>query len=56
MDADISEFFDTIDHKELMSVIRRRVVDRRLLRLIGKWLAVGVVEEDARSGEHRREG
>ena len=35
LDADISEFFDTIDHKELMSVIRRRVIGRRLLRLMG---------------------
>ena len=48
LDADISQFFDTIDHKELMSVIRRRVTDRRLLQLIGKWLAAGAVEEDGR--------
>jgi len=48
LDADISKFFDTIDHKELMAVIKRRVNDRSLLRLIGKWLAVGVVEEDGR--------
>jgi len=48
LDLDISKFFDTIDHKELMSVLRRRVVDRRLLRLIGKWLATGAVEEDGR--------
>jgi len=48
LDADISKFFDTIDHKELMAVIKRRVTDRSLLRLIGKWLAAGVVEEDGR--------
>jgi len=48
LDADISKFFDTIDHKELMAVIQRRVIDPSLLRLIGKWLAVGVVEEDGR--------
>jgi group II intron reverse transcriptase/maturase len=48
LDADLSKFFDTIDHKELMSVIERRVKDRSLLRLIGKWLAAGVVEEDGR--------
>ena len=35
LDADISEFFDSIDHKGLMSVIHRRVADRSLLRLIG---------------------
>lgn len=48
LDADISKFFDSIDHKELMSVIKRRVGDGRILRLIGKWLAAGAVEEDGR--------
>lgn len=48
LDADISKFFDSIDHKELMAVIKHRVIDRSLLRLIGKWLAAGVVEEDGR--------
>jgi len=48
IDADISKFFDSIDHKELMSVIKRRVIDRSLLRIIGKWLATGAVEEDGR--------
>ena len=48
IDADISRFFDSIDHKELMSVIKRRVVDARILRLIGKWLAAGAVEDDGR--------
>ena len=48
IDADISKFFDSIDHKELMSVIRHRVVDRSLLRIIGKWLSAGAVEEDGR--------
>jgi RNA-directed DNA polymerase len=54
LDADISRFFDTIDHKELMAVIRHRVIDRSLLRLIGKWLAVGVVEEDGRRVREKR--
>lgn len=48
LDADISKFFDSIDHKELMRIIQNRVKDRRLLRLIGKWLSAGVVEEDGR--------
>jgi RNA-directed DNA polymerase len=48
LDMDISKFFDTIDHKELMSLLEHRVKDSRLLRLIGKWLAVGAVEEDGR--------
>jgi RNA-directed DNA polymerase len=54
LDADVSKFFDNIDHKELMDVIRRRVVDRGLLRLIGKWLAAGVVEEDGRRTREKR--
>jgi RNA-directed DNA polymerase len=48
LDMDISKFFDTIDHKELMSIIEHRVKDGRLLRLIGKWLATGAVQEDGR--------
>ena len=48
VDADISKFFDSIGHKELMKAIQRRVIDRSLLRLIGKWLKAGAVEEDGR--------
>jgi len=48
LDLDISQFFDTIDHKELMSILQHRVKDSRVLRLIGKWLATGAVEEDGR--------
>lgn len=48
LDADLSKFFDTIDHKELMAVIQHRVKDRNILRLIGKWLAAGTVEADGR--------
>ena len=54
LDADIKQFFDTIDHKELMAVIQHRLVDRRLLQLIGKWLAAGVVEEDGRRQRLKR--
>lgn len=48
LDADLSKFFDSIDHKELMSVIEHRVRDRNILRLIGKWLSAGIVETDGR--------
>lgn len=54
LEADIGQFFDTIDHKGLMSVIRQRVADRSLLRLIGKWLAAGVVEEGGRRVRSKR--
>lgn len=48
LDADISRFFETIDHQQLMTVVQRRVMDGRLLRFIVKWLKAGVVEEDGR--------
>jgi group II intron reverse transcriptase/maturase len=48
LDADLSKFFDSIDHKELMAVIEHRVKDRNILRLIGKWLSAGIVEIDGR--------
>lgn len=46
LEVDIKGFFDNISHKELMSMLERRVVDGRILRLIGKWLCAGVVEKD----------
>ena len=48
IDADISKFFDSVDHKELMLVIKRRVIDGRILRIIGRILSAGAVEEDGR--------
>jgi RNA-directed DNA polymerase len=54
LDVDISKFFDTIDHKELMTLVQHRVKDSRLLRLIGKWLAVGAVEADGRRIREKR--
>jgi group II intron reverse transcriptase/maturase len=45
LDADIKGFFDTISHEHLMSFFGRRIGDPRILRLIGKWLKVGVLEE-----------
>jgi group II intron reverse transcriptase/maturase len=45
LDADISGFFDSIDHGKLREIIRQRVNDGGLTRLIGKWLNAGVLEE-----------
>jgi group II intron reverse transcriptase/maturase len=45
LDADIRGFFDAIDHVWLMKFLEHRIGDRRVLRLIRKWLRAGVVEE-----------
>jgi RNA-directed DNA polymerase len=45
LDADIRGFFDTIDHGWLMRFLEHRIADRRILRLIQKWLSAGVMEE-----------
>jgi group II intron reverse transcriptase/maturase len=44
VDADVSGYFDSIDRTCLGEVLRRRVNDGRILRLIGKWLRAGVLE------------
>ena len=45
LDADIQGFFDHIDHENLMELIELRIADRRILRLIRKWLKAGVSED-----------
>lgn len=44
IDADIQKFFDTISWEELRAILQKRVNDGTILRLIGMWLHVGVVE------------
>ncbi len=44
VDADVSGFFDNLDHGLLRDIIKRRVNDGGLIRLIGKWLNAGVLE------------
>jgi RNA-directed DNA polymerase len=45
LEVDIRKFFDTLDHAQLRQLLQRRVRDGVLLRLIGKWLHAGVLEE-----------
>lgn len=55
VDADLSRYFDTIPHQELMRSVARRVVDRQMLRLIRMWLKVPVEERDGQ-GNKRMSG
>jgi len=45
LDADISKFFDTIEHDKLIMFIEHRVADARVVRLIKRWLHAGVLED-----------
>lgn len=45
LDADICGFFDAIDHEWLIKFIQHRIADKRILRLIQKWLKAGVIED-----------
>jgi RNA-directed DNA polymerase len=55
VDADLSQYFDTIPHHELMLSIARRIVDRDMLRLIKQWLKAPVETTDG-GGRRRMEG
>jgi group II intron reverse transcriptase/maturase len=45
LDADIRGFFDNVDHEWMLRFLQHRIADRRLLRLIQKWLKAGVSED-----------
>jgi retron-type reverse transcriptase len=60
LDADVRDFFGTVVHEQLVKFIEHRIADRRILRLIRKWLRAGVTEEGnwsktdvLRKGRHR---
>ncbi len=63
LDADIRGFFDAIDHGWLVKFVEHRIADRRVVRLIQKWLNAGVLEDGRwnaseegtpQGGSHRR--
>ncbi len=45
LDADVRDFFGTISHEWMVKFLQHRISDRRILRLIQKWLRAGVSEE-----------
>jgi len=45
VDVDIEKFFDSVDHKWLMECLRQRIKDSRLMRIIGRFLKSGVMED-----------
>jgi len=52
VDADLSKYFDTIPHRELMQSVARRIEDRDMLRLLKAWLKVPVEERDDKGSRH----
>ncbi|WP_247406521.1 reverse transcriptase domain-containing protein [Bradyrhizobium sp. 76] len=54
VDADLSKYFDTIPHSELLKSVARRIVDRHVLRLIRMWLKAPIEETDGDGGGRRR--
>ena len=55
VDADLSKYFDTIPHSELLQCVARRIADKHMLHLIKMWLKVPVEEEDE-AGKKRLTG
>jgi group II intron reverse transcriptase/maturase len=53
IDADLSGYFDSIPHAELMKSVARRVSDKHILHLIKMWLVAPVEETDERGRKHR---
>jgi RNA-directed DNA polymerase len=47
LEVDVRKFFETLDHGHLRNILRKRVRDGTLLRLIDKWLKAGVMEDGA---------
>lgn len=53
LDADIQGFFDNIDHKIMLDMLNQRIGDKRILRLITKWLKTGYIENGKRMKQEK---
>ena len=49
LDADFRDFFTSLDHSWLVKFLEHRIADKRVLRLIQKWLGAGVIEDGRRT-------
>lgn len=56
VDADLSKYFDSIPHSDLIKSVARRIVDRHVLRLIKLWLKAPIEERDEGNGRRRISG
>src|SRR5947209_547292 len=56
VDADLSKYFDTIPHRELLQCVARRIVDRDVLHLIKMWVKVPMEERDGQGNKHMTGG
>jgi RNA-directed DNA polymerase len=56
VDADLSKYFDTIPHSDLLKSVARRIVDRHVLWLIKLWLKAPVEERDGNGNRHMSGG
>src|SRR5712672_3573185 len=56
VDADLSRYFDTIPHSDLLKSVARRIVDRHVLRLIKLWLKAPVEERDGKGRRRMSSG
>ena len=54
VDADLSGYFDSIPHAELLRLVKGRVSDGSILKLIKGWLRAPIVEEDPKTGTKRK--